>query len=300
MSVADTDFLLPFQIDAGAFRGRLIRLGPAVDAILSGHSYPGAVAELLAETLALAAALAGALKYEGIFSLQTQGDGPVSLLVADVTSAGDLRGYARFDADKLKAAEGGDFRRLLGGGYLAFTVDQGGDTDRYQGIVELDGATLADCVRRYFSQSEQLETELKVAVGHDPDAGWRASALMLQRMPVGGPNQPIFIADEADELWRRAVILTASLTPGEMLDPALSSERLLYRLYHDDALRTHETRSLQARCRCSDARVAQTLKSFPRPEIEDMRDDDGTVVVTCEFCKSRYVFDDRRLDELYS
>src|SRR5215475_1943589 len=160
------DLVQPFQIEPFALRGRLVRLGPALDSILTRHAYPAPVATMLGEAITLALALAGALKYEGVFTLQTKGDGPIKLMVADVTTAGAIRGYAQFDAARLEAetAATGSVPRLLGAGYLALTVDQGEHTERYQGIVELQGSTLAECVHHYFRQSEQVEAGLKVAV----------------------------------------------------------------------------------------------------------------------------------------
>lgn len=302
VSDSGEDVVLPFLIDAGAIRGRVVRLGAALDAILGGHDYPAAVAAHLAETLALAAALAGALKFDGVFTLQLQADGAIPLIVADVTSSGDMRGYARYDAERLAAAEAADrapVPRFLGKGFLAFTVDQGPDTDRYQGIVELTGDTLEECARLYFQQSEQIETSFKLAVRPPNDgSGWQAGALMIQRMPPG-PKSPILTAEELAESWNRAIILTASTRDTELYDPALPPKRLLYRLYHADGLMVHEPRPLRARCRCSRERVAGTLRSFPRPEVESMRDESGDVVVVCEFCKARYVFDDQDLDALY-
>lgn len=302
MNDSSQDFLLPFLIEAGAIRGRVVRLGPALDRMLGGHDYPPPVARHLSETVALAAVLAGSLKYDGVFTLQVQGDGAIPLIVADITSDGALRGYARFDEARLTAAEaagGPPVPRLMGKGFLAFTVDQGPDTDRYQGIVELTGDTLADCARQYFRQSEQLETAFNLAVqpAHN-GTGWRATAIMVQRMPLG-PNSPILTAEEAEEGWNRAAILLDSATPRELLDPALPAARLLYRLYHADGLALHEARPLAARCRCSAERVNRTLKSFPRAEIESLRDDSGEVVVVCEFCKRRYAFSDADLDRLY-
>lgn len=306
VSSVQDDLLLSFQIDAGAFRGRLIRLGPAVDEILTGHGYPQPVGEMLGETIALAAALAGALKYDGVFTLQTQSDGPISMLVADVTSNGNLRGYARFDQDKLDAAlapgatEQGRVPRLLGKGHIAFTVDQGADTDRYQGIVELTGESLADCANEYFRQSEQLDTAFALAA-RAPEAGngWRAGAIMIQRMPAGSANLPILTADEADEAWNRARILLGSATAGEMLNKDLAGEALLYRLYHADGLIVQASRDLRAQCRCSAERVAGTLRSFPREQVEEMKAANGAVEVVCEFCKTKYAFDTAALDEIY-
>lgn len=294
------DSLLPFMLGAGLVRGRLVRLGPALDAILSGHDYPSAVAERLAATVTVAIALAGALKYEGVFTLQLQGDGPISLMVADVTSSGDLRAYARFDADRLATApEGSTLSRYFGRGYLAFTVDQGPDTERYQGIVELEGDSLVDSARAYFERSEQLATELVLAV-RPPGGGtgWRAGAAMIQRMPIG-PSSPILTADESEEVWNRSVILLKSLRDDELLDPGLSSSRLVHRLFHEDGFGTSTEKQLRARCRCSAERVRGTLRTFPRREIESLKDENGEVVVTCEFCKTRYHYSATDLDELY-
>ena len=279
----------------GAVRGRLTRLGPALDTILGQqHSYPEPVAALLAETLALASVLAASLKFDGIFTLQAQGKGPVSLLVADITSEGALRAYARFDAERLAgvaAAERASVPALLGDGYLAFTVDQGADTDRYQGIVELSGETLEDCARVYFKQSEQLDTAIEAAVRPPADGlGWAASALMIQRMPAGSSSAPILMAEEAEETWRRAEILLGSVKASEMLDLALSPQQLLYRLYHAEQLQVFDPKTLEARCRCSRDKVGSTLASLPKDEVAAVADEHGNVVVTCEFCRTDHIF----------
>lgn len=289
---------ISFLIDRGSARGRLVRLGGGFDRILA--SYPPVVGTLLGETMALAVALAGGLKYTGVFTFQAQGSGPVSLLVADVTSGGDVRGYARFDPARVAAVTDPTIPHLLGNGYLAFTVDQGPDTDRYQGIVELTGATLAECAQGYFRQSEQIATAIMLAArGPRDEHGWRAGCLILQRMPLGAGG-PMRDSDEADEAWRRAVILMASTRTEELLDPGLHGERLLYRLFHDDGLQLLDAKQLNTHCRCSRQRVVSTLKSFPRSEIEELRDEHGTVVVTCEFCKSDYSFDEDDLDRVYA
>ena len=203
------DLVQPFRIDPFALRGRLVRLGPALDRIISQHAYPEPVAAMLGEAITLAVVLAGALKYDGIFTLQTKGDGPIRLMVADVSTDGAVRGYAQYDQKKLDAvswAAGASelsVPRLLGGGYIAFTVDQGEETDRYQGIVELAGVTLADCAQHYFRQSEQIQAGIKLAVGQTgPDGAWRAGGLMLQRVPPEGGYG--VIADDVEDGWRRA------------------------------------------------------------------------------------------------
>jgi len=301
------DAVQPFLIEAGAIRGRLVRLGESLDTILSGHGYPTPVAERLAETLALAAALAGALKFDGIFTLQIQAKGSaLPLVVADVTSDGDLRGYARFEEDKLAEAmassETSVVKRFFGDeGFLVFTVDQGADTDRYQGIVELTGDTLADCAREYFRQSEQLETGFRMALQSPADGkidGWKAAVIMIQRMPSGG-NSPILTAEQAEENWNRAGIMMDSAQNTELFDSALTAGRLVHRLYHADGLQLFDGRPVQAKCRCSAEKVENALKSFPREEVEEMRDESGKVAVVCEFCKTGYHFDDAELDRLY-
>ncbi len=289
------DFVQPFQIEDLGLRGRLVRLGPALDEILAAHAYPAPVSAMLADALVLTVILASGLKYDGVFSLQTRGDGPLGMMVADLTSEGALRGYARYDQDRLAAAvgSGGAVPRLLGAGHLAFTVDQGPDMDRYQGITALEGASLADCARLYFRQSEQLDTALVVAacdtdVSAARRAGAaRAAAMMMQRLPAA----PAAAEDAAEDGWRRAVVLMSSVTPGELLDPALAPAEVLYRLFHEDGVRVFRPRPVRHACRCSRQRVADTLASFPADEIAAMAED-GVIVVTCEFCKTTYRFDE--------
>lgn len=299
------DLVQPFQIDPFRLRGRLVRLGPLLDEILTRHAYPEPVAVMLGEAIALAVALAGALKYDGVFTLQTKGDGPIRLLVADVTTAGAVRGYAQFDEAKLaKAMAAGEVAnsvpRLLGAGYLAFTVDQGEHAERYQGIVELQGASLAECTHHYFRQSEQVEAGLKVAVARVADAGggkpsWRGGSLMIQRLPPGGQAAA---QEAAEDGWRRAMILMSSCTAQELVDPALTPETLLLRLFHEDGVRVYRRHALTARCRCSRERVERVLRMLPADELGALTTEDGDVVVTCEFCSTRYRFDDAEVHAL--
>jgi molecular chaperone Hsp33 len=286
------DLIRPFQIDPFALRGRHVRLGPVFDRVVSRHGYPAPVAAMLGEALALAALLAGALKYEGIFTLQTKGDGPIRLMVADVTSDGAVRGYAQFDEEALAriAAPGNSVPRLLGAGYLAFTVDQGEHTERYQGIVELDGATLADCAHHYFRQSEQIEAGIRVAARHSP-AGWRAGAVMIQRLPdEGGEADESEQAIEAnDDGWRRALLLLGTCRDDELTDPALDPDALLFRLFHEEGVRVYPAQKLDARCRCSRARIEGVLSTLPAEDLAHLIVD-GAVEVTCEFCSTTYDF----------
>lgn len=296
ISLSLDDLVQPFQVDALGVNGRVVRLGPVLEQLVSPHGYPAPVADLLAQTVVLAATLSSVLKFDGVFTLQVQGDGPVGLVMADITTAGGLRCYARYDADRLaetdtSGAQGAPVPTLLGSGYLAFTVDQGPDTDRYQGITELTGATLADCAHAYFRQSEQLETAILVASKTGPLA---AGAVMVQRLPTAKGTAE----DEAEENWRRAVILMSSMTADELLDPDVATDRLLYRLYHQDGVRVTEGRAVSHSCRCSRDKVGRTLKSFPKSEIEDMAED-GRITVTCEFCRTDYVFEADQVDGLF-
>lgn len=290
------DIVQPFQVDPFRLRGRLLRLGPLLDRILTQHEYPAPVATMLGEAIVLAISLSGALKYEGVFTLQTKGDGPIRLLVADVTTAGAVRGYAQFDAARLAqldADAGSSVPRLLGPGYLALTVDQGEHTERYQGIVALEGTTLAECVHHYFHQSEQVEAGIKVAVaprpGPDGRPSWRGGALMIERLPKEGGTSAVREAE--DDGWRRAMALMATGTSDEMLDPALAPEGLLFRLFHEEGVRAYRPHALTAKCRCSRERVERMLTALPPRDLVELTVD-GKLVVTCEFCNAAYSFDE--------
>jgi molecular chaperone Hsp33 len=289
------DLVQPFQIETFGLRGRLVRLGGALEAAVENHDYPLPVITLLGEIMALAAVLASGLKYDGVFTVQTQGDGPVAMTVVNVTSDGDLRGYARVtDGARAMATPEAPVPRLLGAGHMAFTVDQGADTERYQGITELTGDTVSDCARNYFRRSEQLDTAVALAARPGNGAGGaRAAALVIQRLPPDGG------ADKAKDDWRQAVVLMSTVTTDEMLDAALTPADLLYRLFHREGVRVFRSRRLRHACRCSRERVATTLGAFPRAEVEAMADD-GRVTVTCEFCKATYGFDEIDVAGLYA
>ena len=267
--------------------------------ILRRHDYPEPVARLLAEMLALCGGLASLLKYEGIFTLQASGDGPLRVMVVDVTSEGAMRGYAGFDEarlDRLVAEADGSqptVAALFGKGSLAFTVDQGVHSERYQGIVALNGDTLADCLQHYFMQSEQLQSGIVLAAGRRGGA-WVSAALVLQRLPE---EHIADIEDEDD--WRRAMVLQASCSAEELLDDGLPLNDLLYRLFHEEGVRVYEPRPLTEACRCSGRRLETVLAAMPREEIEDLKID-GAVEVTCEFCTKVYRFDDNDLQRIYA
>jgi len=299
----DADLVQPFQIEATHLRGRVLRLGPTLDAILARHDYPEPVARLLAETLTLTAMLASMVKYHGVFSLQLQGDGPVGFVIADITDTHELRGYAKIDEarrDELEAmAAGAAARDLLGEGHLAFTVDQAGEAERYQGIVELKGRELQETITHYFRQSEQLDTGLEIEVGHDR-SGWCSNAILLQRMPEDQPLGEEVRGSADPDGWRRAMMLLETVTREEMLDPTLPLNTLLFRLFHEDGVRVFDPEPVRRGCRCSLDKVERVLMQLPRAEVRDLREDDGRVHVRCEFCSEEYVFDDIDIEALYT
>jgi molecular chaperone Hsp33 len=294
---AADDVVQPFVLDGSGFHGRLVRLGAAADAIIARHDYAPPVAGLLAESLALTGALAAALKFDGVFTLQLSGDGPVKFLVSDVTDKGNLRGYAGLrEGLAIPDTKGAPVPRLIGKGYLAFTVDQGVHTERYQGIVDLIGGTLQDCVHHYFRQSDQFSAVVKLHGGQSPDGHWRAGALMLQRSPeTEDPNRQ----EAIDDAWRDALIMLGSCTDDELIARELSPYALLYRLFHEDGVRVFDSRPLQFSCRCTDRKVERVLMALREDELEDLMVD-GKIIVTCEFCNESRSFDRGQLAELRS
>ncbi|GAB5470768.1 MAG: Hsp33 family molecular chaperone HslO [Rhodospirillales bacterium] len=288
------DSVLPFVINSAGVRGRVMRLGPVLRAILARHDYPQPVARLLAEFLLLAGGLASMMKYEGVFTLQTRGDGPLRFMVADVTDEGALRGYVELDRPALDALLSRDpapsLPRLCGAGYLAFTVDRNEEGQRYQGIVELTGASIADCVLHYFQQSEQLPSAIHVATSA-PGAPWQAAGMILQRLPASeyGSDHPDLL-EAREEGWRRAMILMSTLTDAELLDRDLSSAALVHRLFNEELYALHEPQHLEDRCRCSEERITTVLASLGEEDLAEMTLPDGRVEAVCQFCSRAYGF----------
>ena len=306
------DVVVPFTLDALDCRGRIVRLGEALDSILTRHNYPAPVARLLGEADVLAALIGSSLKFEGKFILQTQTDGPVNLIVVDLDAPDGLRGYARFDADAvMQAIQRGETQpgQLLGKGHLAMTVDQGVHMDRYQGIVALDGGSLEDVAHTYFQQSEQIPTLVRLAVAEitrkgDPRPSWRAGGTLVQFIPPHGTHvmpdlpgdgnfdnpltaDPDFVEDDK---WAETKSLLSTLGDDELADPDISPERLLFRLYHERGVRVFEPIDLEERCTCSAERIESMLRdNFTAEERADMVVD-GEIEVVCEFCSTDYHF----------
>jgi molecular chaperone Hsp33 len=300
------DAVLPFEVDALDLRGRLTRLGPSLDEILTKHDYPTAVGKLLAEAIVLTTLLGSSLKFDGRFILQTQTDGPVSFLIVDFQSPDRLRAYARYDARRIK--RGQDSGALLGKGHLAMTIDQGQGMSRYQGLVALDGGGLEAAAHEYFLRSEQIPTKVRIAVGEEWRGGeggkhrWRAGGVLVQFLPKAperarqadlhpgdAPEGTVVHTVAEDDAWVEGQSLIGTVEDVELIDPDLSGERLLYRLFHERGVRVFKPLPLKAQCSCSRDAVSAMLKSFaPKDRAEMVKD--GKVVVTCEFCSSVYQF----------
>jgi molecular chaperone Hsp33 len=283
------DLVAAFQTEGEPVRGRLARLGPAVDEILRAHDYPEPVANLLGEACALAALVGSNLKFEGRLIVQAQGDGPVRYVVADYDTSGGLRGYCRFDADKVSEASAGfvrpGARTLLGEGVFIMTIDQGAEMERYQGVTAVEGETLALCAEQYFSQSEQTPTRVRLAVGQ-ADVGeglsWRAGGMLIQHVAEDAARGP------TAEGWTGAQALLETLGEDELIDPSLSSNDLLFRLFHEEGVRVFGDQPLRAFCRCNRDRIESVLGVFSAEERADMIEPDGKIHVTCEYCSKAY------------
>jgi len=313
------DTILPFEVAALDLRGRVVRLGPAVDEILRRHAYPGPVAKLLGEAIVLTVLLGSVLKFDGRFILQTKSDGPVRMLVVDYTTPDKVRALASFDKERVAAAiaEGKtDAGALLGQGHLAMTVDQGTEKSRYQGLVALEGKDLEHAAHEYFLRSEQIPTRVRLAVGEELSATadgahhrWRAGGILLQFVPKSPERARVPDLDPGDapegtaahslpedDAWIEGRSMLATVEDVELLDSAVSAERLVYRLFHERGVRVFRSRTLSAQCSCSRPNVENMLKSFSQDDRDHMIEN-GKITVTCEFCNSTYVFDPAQVAE---
>jgi len=306
------DTITPFEVSALDLRGRVVRLGPAVNEILSRHDYPPPVAKLIGEAIVLTIMLGSALKIEGRLILQTRTDGPVRMLVVDFTAPDKVRAYARFDAARVEAAiAAGEASagKLLGHGHLAMTIDQGPDLNRYQGMVALEGGDLEAAAHQYFTQSEQIPTRVRLAVAEEfrasaqgPKKSWRAGGILLQFLPRAPERRRVadihpgdappgtehhHVAE--DDAWTQGRALVETVEDLELIDPDLSSEQLIYRLFHEPGVRVFNSVDVCAQCSCSRDRVESMLKSFSQDDRDHMVEN-GVISVTCEFCSSHYKF----------
>jgi molecular chaperone Hsp33 len=287
----------PFAIEGMDVRGRAVRLGTVVDQILKAHDYPEPVAKILGEMLTLTAMLGSMLKFNGIVTIQTKSGGPVPMMVADYElrddGVGRLRGYADINAEVMaQYGKNPSFHGLIGSknGYLALTIDQGDDMERYQGIVELKGETLSEVARNYFENSEQTPTEIRLRCDHDPVTNhWRAGGIMVQHLARGESGRERILERNTEEEWNRASVLMHSVKTEELLDPQLTLDQLLYRLFNEDGVRVFDSVALVHACRCSRDRLLTVISQFSDDDVDHMTVD-GKISVNCQFCNSTYDF----------
>lgn len=309
---AGDDAVVPFHVDELDVRGRAVQLGPILDAILARHAYPEPVAALLAEAMVVTALIGTSLKFDGRFTLQSQTDGPVSLVVVDFKTPSSVRAYARFDEayDWAGVEPGTSIQAsLLGKGMLGMTIDQGAHMQRYQGVVELAGTGFEEAAKTYFRQSEQIPTDMRIAVARLASVGeddvlqggrWRAGGMLVQFLPdapermhmgdLPGGDGADDIGADIDDAWRETQVLVATVGPDELTDPQVGVERLLFRLFHEHGVRVYPGQQVLDDCSCSKDKIRNLLATFSAEEIAESRTDDGTIEVNCEFCSKRYVF----------
>ncbi|QSB44928.1 Hsp33 family molecular chaperone HslO [Tsuneonella flava] len=278
--------VLGFTIPSRNARGRLVRLDRVLDEILAAHSYPPAITHLLAEALVIASLIGGLLdKESGQVTMQAQTEGGVvRLLVCDYRE-GELRGYVDFDAERLaELGANPPLSALFGKGYLAITFDMTDGDGRYQGVVPLEGESLSDACEAYFTQSEQVPTLIRVAV-RSGNAGTTAAGILVQHMPDGEEGRERLHARLDHPEWEHVAVMAGSIRHDELLDPALSLEGIVWRLFHEESeVRVNPGAHINRGCRCSEDHYRQILSRFPEDEREAMRGEDGKIHVDCAFC----------------
>ncbi len=310
------DVVLPFSVEPLDVRGRVVRLGPSIDTILTRHGYPDIVARTLGEAAALTVLLGSSLKFEGRFQLQTKTDGVIEMIVVDFDAPDRLRATARFDKERVEALPPGTkSAELLGQGILAMTIDQGSESSRYQGVVALEGQGFEEAAHQYFRQSEQIPTRVRLAVAEQFEAGrhaYRAGGLLIQFLPTsperqrqadfdpgdipeGHPSQDL-AAPAEDDAWVEAKTLVETVEDIELIDPSISSERLLYRLFHERGVRVFEAQPVHEECRCSQTRIMAMMRRFSPEDRRDMVGDNGRIGITCEFCSRVYDLDPQEVE----
>ena len=292
------DTCASFHINNGAFYGRMVRLDEVINTILSKHQYTPVVSGILAESTALAALLSSTIKYDGLFTFQTQSNGPVSMVVVDVSSQGTIRASAKYDEARIERAktlrktedEHEETPHFLGGGYMAFTVDQGGPDKMYQGVVDIQGKTLAECAMRYFKQSEHIDTYIRLFLQAPatPQNRWQAAGILLQKLPSYGGKLDADV--DINAAWEEAVVFIDSLKDAEVFDASLSAADLLHRLFHANGLEVEAGQHYHFGCRCNRDKLQAVLSSMSAADIDAMTEN-GKITAECNFCGEKYSFE---------
>jgi len=276
------DHLHRFLFNDSNVRGELVRLDESWQALRERQDYPPAVRDLLGQAAAATALLAATIKFDGSLILQTQGDGPLRLLVVECSGGRAVRGLARWNGE----VEGLSFAELLGDGRLIMTIDPGGSAERYQGIVSIEGDSLAECLRHYFDRSEQLPTRLWLAVDDQCAAG-----LLIQETPATA------LSPDRDT-WNRIATLADTISSEELL--RLQAHDLLHRLFNEETVTVFEPQQWRFECRCSRERVTAVLEGLGREELDSILREEGSIKVDCEYCSAVYRFDAVDVEQLYS
>ncbi|KZK85296.1 33 kDa chaperonin [Pseudovibrio sp. Ad13] len=319
-TAAGVDAVVPFAVEALDVRGRVINMGPVLNSMLARHKYPAPVNKLLSEAIVLTAMLGSTLKFEGRLTLQAQTDGAVSTLVVDFNAPDGLRAMAQFSEEKaaeIAANDGFKPDHLLGKGHLAFTIDQGVHTSRYQGIVVLNGTTLEEAAHEYFQKSEQIPTFVRLGVAEvltkaeegGADHSWAAGGIMVQFLPQSldrlkqadihpGDAPEGHEAHEIDEddAWVEARSLVETVKDDELIDPSLTVEGLLYRLFHERGASVFSPQVMADKCTCSEEKITAMMQNFSEADKTEMKAE-GTVHIKCDFCSKDYELDANKVFE---
>ena len=285
--------IIPFQLGGNRVRGSIVRLGSAVSEIIKRHNYPKNIESLLADTLAITACLGSRMKHDGIFTIQAKGTGEVHTLFSDITNNGFLRGYVGLNTDF--SNHDTDLISLMGSGHIAFTLDQGQYSKRYQGIVALEDKSISKSAELYFNNSEQLETRFSVFNYYNSEHSSKEKLLpsgliMIQKMPYKVNTDE----EQSNEVWENSLNFLSTLKKEECLSVALSSENILFRLFNEVGVTVYDEIVIQDKCRCSKEKVEFAIKNLNKKELNEISDEKGYIKVICEFCKTERSFNHRQ------
>ncbi len=285
----------PFHLEARPVRGRIVRLGSVLDDIVSAHTAPETVSRSLGEAIITAIIAGSSLKFEGRVIVQASGNGPISFVISDYTSDGGVRGYIRADINALPGEAQPDLSALMGDGQFALTIDPGTAAHRYQGIAALEGESFAKTVETYFIQSEQLPSRLILAIARHTDQDgqtkWRGGGILIQRIATSDADTN----EDGEDPWVTALALINTISADELTDPTITEEDVLYRLFHEEGVRTFAPQPIHKRCTCTPDRLRDILKNFTRKERAEMVTDSGEIEMTCEYCVKTFCFDPKEL-----
>ena len=296
-----TDVIIPFRLEKLGLRGRLINLNSTITEIINTHNYHKSVSSLLVQQLALASAFSSMLKIDGTFTLQIKGDGPINLLLSEIDSKGNIRGYAKYDKNKIIENEKFylDMIKpsidLIGSGTFIWSVDQGPDTEIYQGIVPIEGNTLAECAESYFLKSEQLLTSIKIDLDYQRSKNkdeWNIAGIILQSIPEhSNKHNNNFNEKSFKDEWLKLNLYLSTIKKKELFDSLINPIDFLYKLFWEDKVWVYSSFYIKSLCRCSSNKIIKFIKSLPNDKIDNIRDENGKVVVKCEYCRKEYLID---------